>query len=113
MNKRKRLIRKLVLGLLLRENANEIPRQYSELKSLLAEALARHAGIVNPTNALSAFSREHQLEGADATILLEVFWDFVVEKVITLGLDDCNPTFPWFRLHSEALENLKKQTSNP
>jgi hypothetical protein len=73
MNERKRLIRELVLGLLLRENANDTPSQYPELKSLLAEILARRAGIVNATYTLPVFPREYRLEETDAAILLEVF----------------------------------------
>jgi hypothetical protein len=31
-------------------------------------------------------------------MFLEVFWDLFREGIISLGLDDANPQFPWFHL---------------
>jgi len=108
MDERKRLIREMVIGILLKEDANEIPCQYDELKSFLAEALTRRACIENRANGISVFPKEHHLEVSDSTILLGVFLDLVDEKIITLGFDENNTEFPWFRPHSRALKNLKK-----
>jgi hypothetical protein len=38
------------------------------------------------------------LHPSDRDKLLEIFWDLFRQGVITLGLDDNNPQWPWFRL---------------
>ena len=46
------------------------------------------------------------LNSNDWKIYSEVFNDLIIDKVITPGYDNANPELPWFRLHSEARENL-------
>lgn len=47
----------------------------------------------------------HSMSGSEATLghedadkFLELFWNLFREGVITLGFNDANPEFPWFRL---------------
>lgn len=71
------------------------PNQYIALSHGVAAALN-----VN-TKSRSTFDHgEPSLEGPDADMFLEVFWDLFREGVITLGLDDANREFPFFRLSS-------------
>jgi hypothetical protein len=60
----------------------------------------------------SVFGREATLEPADESLVQEIFWDLVVEKVLTIGKNPANPNFPWFRLHSEASENIPEAAIN-
>jgi len=48
------------------------------------------------------------LFGENWLMFNEVFWELIVDKIIMPGLDSCNPDLPWFRLHSQASENLKR-----
>lgn len=68
--------------------------QYRHLATGVAKALLARAGQQDH----SAFPQEPALEPEDADTFLEVFWDLFRQGVITLGLDDSNPQFPWFRL---------------
>ena len=43
-----------------------------------------------------------RLSETEATLFLEVFWDLVIEKKLTIGLNHANPQYPFFRVHSEA-----------
>jgi hypothetical protein len=38
----------------------------------------------------------------------EIFYDLLADKIITVGADHANSELPFFRLHSEARENLKR-----
>jgi hypothetical protein len=46
--------------------------------------------------------RESRLQEPEATLFLEVYWDLVIEKKLTIGLNHANPNYPFFRIHSEA-----------
>jgi hypothetical protein len=103
MKERKNEIRQAVLDILFERAEVTYPaNQYPHLKIGVAEVLDRKSGRV--TNRL----RDAVLGEPEATILLEVFWDLVVEKIITIGANDMNSEVPWFRLHSEAKSRLKK-----
>jgi hypothetical protein len=39
-----------------------------------------------------------ELDPADAETFREIFWDLFRQGVITLGVNDANPEFPWFHL---------------
>ena len=47
-----------------------------------------------------------RLTEEDAVLALEVFWDLILDRIITPGLDIGNP-LPFFRIHSEAGDRLK------
>ena len=42
-----------------------------------------------------------ELSSEDKLLAREIFWDLLIERVITPGLDDINP-LPFFRVHSEV-----------
>lgn len=69
------------------------PNQYIALSHGVAAALG-----IQSKPAFSYPSGEPSLAGSDADIFLEVFWDLFREGVITIGLDDSNREFPFFRL---------------
>jgi len=69
--------------------------QFGNLGIGVAEVFARREEPgVPPFGSRSA----HHLSSADGEIFLEVFWDLFREGVITLGLNDMNKEFPFFRL---------------
>ena len=45
----------------------------------------------------------------DRDKLLEIFWDLFRQGVITLGLDDSNPQWPWFRLSRFGASDAARQ----
>jgi hypothetical protein len=51
-----------------------------------------------PEPAPGAYPADSALDNADADLFLEVFWDLFRDGVITLGLNDSNKEFPFFRV---------------
>jgi len=72
------------------------PSQYRHLSIGVAKALSERKGQQH----YSGLGENSALESEDADIFLEVFWDLFRQGVITLGLNDSNPEFPFFRLTS-------------
>lgn len=77
------------------------PHQKVGLDMAIAAALAVE-------NGLPRYEPDGHLFGENWLMFNEVFWELIVDKIITPGLDPCNPDLPWFRLHSQASENLKR-----
>ena len=101
MKERKQLIRNIVLDILTeREHVQYEPSQFNHLAHGVVEVMIRRKSPAPegrmPIEMYPEISQE------DADILREVFWDLVVEKIITIGSDAANPDFPWFKLHSEC-----------
>jgi hypothetical protein len=44
-------------------------------------------------------------------IVLEVFWDLFIERIVTVGKDAANDSMPSFRLHSDARSNANRGIS--
>lgn len=70
------------------------PQQYETLRVGVSEALARRDEPDNP----HAGRRPPVLSPADNELFLEVFWDLFRQGIITLGYNDGNREFPFFRL---------------
>jgi hypothetical protein len=87
-------IRSVVLDILAgREKTNYSPEQYNSLVTGVAEVLDRREG--------SGSQNRHGdpvLSGTDRELCREVFWDLFRQGVITLGLNDSNREFPFFRV---------------
>lgn len=96
---RKAQLRTVVLDIICkREPATYAPTQFASLVANVAEVLARQAG---QSKGSVWQNPSPDLNEGDKMLVSEIFWDLVVEKVITIGLDSANQGYPWFRLHSE------------
>lgn len=88
-------IRSVALDILAgRERVNYEPRQYQHLLLGIGEVFAKREGRTQPTN----FITEHTPDRQDRETFLEVFWALFRQGVITLGLNDDNREFPFFRV---------------
>lgn len=90
-----------------REKVNYDPSQYEHLKSGLAEVFARREGGLN----LGNNPNNYRLDAADTEMFLEVFWDLFRQGIITLGLNDSNNKFPWFRVSHFGKKILENQST--
>ena len=54
---------------------------------------------------------EQRLHPHDAELMRDVFWDLFRQGFITLGVNDSNPIWPWFRLGHFGQQTL--QTASP
>ena len=78
-----------------REKTPYEPNQYENLAIGVAEAFARRE---RPAEALQGSRQPFRLSGADRELFLEIFWDLFRQGIITLGYNDNNREFPFFRL---------------
>ncbi len=86
-----------------REPYHYDPVQYTSLKIEVAKVLEKRDGNSAPVVG------NPQLSSNDRDIFLEVFWDLFRQGIITLGMNDSNPNFPWFRLSSFGEKILANQ----
>lgn len=88
-------IRDVVLSVLSGREGSMGSPQYETLKGAVSRVFEEReerpavAGVGGYTSSLSR---------RDLNLLLEVFWGLFREGIITLGVDDNNREFPWFRL---------------
>lgn len=81
-----------------RETGLEAQAQYGSLIRAVGEAfLSREGQDQAPRNKIIGGSNA-PLTQADRNLMLEVFWGLFREGVITLGINDSNREFPFFRL---------------
>lgn len=81
-----------------RENTAYEPSQYGNLSVGVAEVLSRRK--VGSAEVLEQMRRgqKPRLAGEDAELFMEVFWDLFRQGIITLGYNDSNREFPFFRV---------------
>jgi hypothetical protein len=97
-------IRQCILDVLAgRERGRYGFTQYRNLQITVAEVFLRRE---NPSRSIQGESR---LSPDDQDLFLEVFWDLFRQGIITLGLNDANPDFPFFRVSSTGSKILSGQ----
>ncbi len=97
-------IRQCVLDVLAgRESGSYGFSQYRNLQVTTAEVFLRRENPGRQPMGESNLSRH------DRDLFLEVFWDLFRQGIITLGLDDSNPNFPFFRVSANGEKILEGQ----
>ena len=101
-------IREIVVDILLgRASVHSEPHQWLSLVSGVAEVFARKRSAPGQPQPHPADQRLHP---SDAELVRDVFWDLFRQGFITLGLNDNNPMWPWFRLSHFGEQSLKTQS---
>lgn len=77
-----------------REKVTYDPAQYEHLKLGIGEVFAMREGRIQPGH----YGSTYPLDRQDEDIFLELFWDLFRQGIITLGLNDANRQFPFFRV---------------
>lgn len=88
------------------------------LRKLILETLKEKEGsqylaVVDEVEKLAAQKnllpeQNKHLNSADKIKILEIMWDLIVERILTVGLNECNPGWPFVRL-SEYGESVVKE----
>src|SRR5271157_3419863 len=102
-------IRDVVVNIVLRrEKVSYEPNQYRSLVTGVGEVLARRGTAENKPE----YGRpgETRLHDHDVELVRDVFWDLFRQGFITLGMNDMNETWPWFRLSHFGQEALQTQS---
>lgn len=105
-------MRKIVIEVLAKGEENPpAPQQYESLKYAITRSLKEKGQLLYaeqlPDGSLSISG--DSLSRNDSDILLEVFWDLFRQGIITLGCDDSNREFPFFRLSGFGKKIIKSQ----
>jgi hypothetical protein len=79
--------------------------QYNDLRENVTRIIHEREGVISD----NWRGRDPGLSEADRELLREIFWDFFRQGVILLGLNDDNPTFPFFRVSSFGKRILEGQ----
>jgi hypothetical protein len=79
------------------------PSQWVNLGYGVAEVIRRRDGRAPD-------GQQPRLDGQDAELLRDVFWDLFRQGYITLGLNDSNPNWPFFRLSHFGKSTLAQQS---
>lgn len=97
-------LRSVVLDIISgREKVDYPPDQFQHLVLGVAEVLERREGKVQ-------FDRhQRRLSPPDSEFVREVFWDLFLQRIITLGINDSNREFPFFKMSSQGKRILANQ----
>lgn len=99
-------IREVVVEIILRRvRVNYDPTQFANLVSGVGEVFAARRG--EQVQRSLAGQRVH---ADDAELIRDVFWDLFRQGFITLGLNDSNPQWPFFRLSYFGEKTLATQS---
>ena len=72
--------------------------QYNNLKIKVGETLDKYDNI--PPQPRTSYPADTALSIEDSEILREVFWDLFRQGIVTLGKDEFNHSFPFFKVTS-------------
>lgn len=98
-------LRSVVLDILSRRERVEYPpEQYQYLWLGVAEVLWRRE---NPTQ--TDRRNQPRLSYNDSELVREIFWDLFLQRIITLGSDDSNREYPWFKVTNQGKRILEGQ----
>ena len=80
--------------------------QYHYLKIGVGKALDKYDNL--PPKPPSSYPADSALTEEDAETLREVFWDLFRQGILTLGKDEINNTFPFFRVTSYGAKAVRE-----
>lgn len=100
-------LREVVIDLLLgREKADYEPNQWAHVTDGVAKILALRKGAAREAEEY----RRARLHPFDAELVRDIFWDLFRQGFITLGMNDSNPAWPFFRLSRFGEQALQNQS---
>ena len=105
MNPRKQEIKDIILRIINEQSGNPV-RDFSTLKQRVIEYLhpqseGAKASAALKASVLGSEPNEPQLSEEEWALFSEIYWDLVLDRVITPGLNSQNREFDRFRIHSE------------
>ena len=101
-------MRRIVLGYVLSDQ--NPPDQYSAIIDAVAKYLVDH-GYCKETNSYYFPKQYLDISNEDANMVNEIVWDLIIERVLAIGLNKENPSWPFLRL-TEYGKSLVKSGEN-
>ena len=81
------------------------PNQFAHLLANVSEVFTKREGNTNQSMSYGA----PQLSYNDSELFREIFWDLFLQRIITLGSDNSNRDFPFFKVSSQGKRILDGQ----
>lgn len=83
--------------------------EYSVLRQLVLDVLAKEpktqvTSIIRKVQA----PRKEMLSHKDKIHIRQIIWDLIVERILTVGMDELNDDWPWLRLTEYGEEAVKQ-----
>jgi hypothetical protein len=104
-------VRDAVVSVLLTPSGPDYPAQFLSLVG--AVGMYFHAREPRPSGGgITVYMPTEDLHPADAESVRDVFWDLFRQGHITLGLNNSNPAYPFFRLSRFGRDNLGTSAEN-
>ena len=101
MKTRKQELREIMIDIISgKEKVRYTPNQQAHLLIGVAEVLIRRGEPPNTSRSFHS-GNDPELHADDELLAMEIFWDLIIDRIITPGMDKVNP-LPHFRIHSEA-----------
>ena len=101
-------IREVIVDIVLkRESVAFDPSQFGHLTTGVAEVFARRTAQPGQPHDRH---QQHRLHPYDGELVRDVFWDLFRQGFITLGMNDSNPMWPFFRLSHFGEQTLQNQS---
>lgn len=86
-----------------REKVSYPAEQFQHLVLGVAEVLERREGKEQPDR------QQRRLSSTDSESVREIFWDLFLQRIITLGINDSNREYPFFKVSSQGKRILDNQ----
>lgn len=82
--------------------------QYGDIKARVMNHLLENK-IIKETSSFSLSSGySNQLSGQDSEMVLQIVWDLIIERVLTIGYNHLNENWPFLRLTDYGKEIIKQ-----
>ena len=82
--------------------------QYGDIKARVMNHLLDNK-IIKETSSFSLSSGySNQLSGQDSEMVLQIVWDLIIERVLTIGYNHLNENWPFLRLTDYGKEIIKQ-----
>ena len=91
-------IRDASFGVISKDTSPTSLKQYNDLKIKVGKVLDEYDGTTQKPP--SRYPADTALSKEDSEILREVFWDLFRQGIVTLGKDELNHSFPFFKVTS-------------
>ncbi len=78
--------------------------QYLGLCNMVASIAVEKGFVPNPQGNAIVYGGSFSLSGRDEDRVREIIWNLIVERVVTIGMNNSNPAWPWLSLTEYGLE---------
>jgi hypothetical protein len=87
-----------IRSIILETLKNESRTSYHSICANVAELAVKKGIVTDPRGGQIVFGGKYDLSVSDREKVREIIWNLVIERILTIGMDDQNPSWPWLKL---------------